>query len=254
MKQESQRLEKEIDAVKKKLASMPPGKLICARNGNRYKWYKSDGHKKTYIPKKNRKFAEQLAEKKYLSTLLEDLLHEKSSIDFYLRHHCSEVGKAEKLLSEESEFQRLLSPTFKIKSKELQEWSLADYECYQKYPEQLVYQGMTGNMLRSKSEVAIETQLYLNGIPFRYECALQIGGATIHPDFTIRHQKKGTVYYWEHFGMMDDPAYVRTAIAKIQTYMSNGIIPSINLIITYETKANPLGYEKIKRVLDEYFL
>lgn len=254
MIQERQRLEEEIVAIRKKLASMPPGKLICSRNDKRYKWYKSDGHKKIYIPKNNRHFAEQLAAKRYLSSLLEDLLHEKMAIDFYLRHHCSEVGKAEKLLLEESELQRLLSPTFKIKSKELQEWSMADYERYKKYPEQLIYQGMTGNMLRSKSEVAIETQLYLNGIPFRYECELQIGGVTIHPDFTIRHPKTGKVYYWEHFGMMDDPGYARNAASKIQTYIINGIIPSIQLITTYETKSNPLGYDKIKRILEEYFL
>lgn len=254
MKQESQRLENEIVTIQQKLATMPPGKLICARNGNRYKWYKSDGHKKIYIPKKNRQFAEQLAAKRYLSILLEDLLHEKRAIDFYLRHHHAEVGRVDKMLTEESEFQRLISPLFKTQSQELQEWSLAEYECNQKYPEQLLHQGMSGRKMRSKSEVAIETQLFLNGIPFRYECALQIGSIVIYPDFTIRHPKTGKTYYWEHFGMMDDPNYIRKTTQKLQTYMINGIVPSIQLITTYETKDNPLGYDKIRRVIEEFFL
>ena len=144
MKQERQRLEAEVVDVQKKLTTMPPGKLICSRNGTRYKWYQSDGHSKIYIPKKNRALAEQLAEKQYLSNLLEDLLHEKRAIDFYLSHHRLDVGKSEKLLLNESEVQRLLSTKYKTKSKELQDWSKADYERYARYPEQLIYQGMSG--------------------------------------------------------------------------------------------------------------
>ncbi len=254
MKQESTRLEAEINELQKRLATMPQGKLICARNGNQYKWYRSDGHQKIYIPKKNRKFAEQLATKKYLSVLLEDLLHEKSAIDSYLRHHHSDFGKAEKMLTEESEYQKLLSPIFTITSEELDEWSHMDYETNTKYPEQLIHRGASGIKLRSKSESIIDIQLYTNGIPFRYECALHLGDMTFYPDFTIRHPRTGKIYYWEHFGMMDKPAYVETAAGKIQQYMLHGIIPSVQLITTYETKDNPLGFDKVKRIIEEYFL
>ena len=233
---------------------MPQGKLICAKNGNRYKWYQSDGHQKIYIPKKNRKVAEQLAKKKYLSFLLEDLLHEKRAIDFYLRHHDSEVGKAERLLTETSEYQKLLSPFFKSKSEELEAWSRMEYESNPKYPDQLIHQGASGTPLRSKSEAMIDMQLFTNKIPFRYECALHLGEMIVYPDFTIRHPKTGKIYYWEHFGMMDDTSYVRAAGAKLQQYMSNGIIPSIQLIMTYETRENPLGFDKVKKIIDEYFL
>ena len=66
---------------------MPSGNLVCARNGKHYKWYQSTGHINTYIPKKDRLYAEQLAIKKYLCLLLTDLLHEKRAIEFYLNHH-----------------------------------------------------------------------------------------------------------------------------------------------------------------------
>ena len=64
MLREREFLEKEISSVEKKLDSLPPGNLLFSHNGNYLKWYQSDGHQQTYIPKKNRKLAEKLAEKK----------------------------------------------------------------------------------------------------------------------------------------------------------------------------------------------
>jgi len=69
-----QRLEQEITSIRNQLKEMPEGKLICTHAGNYFKWYQSDGQTSTYIPKKNRKLAEQLAVKKYLMMQLEELL------------------------------------------------------------------------------------------------------------------------------------------------------------------------------------
>ena len=63
----------------------------------------------------------------------------------------------------------------------------------------------------------------------------------------------GEYYYWEHFGMMDNPEYASPACRKIKTYCDNGIIPSINLIMTYETSACPIGMERIEQVAEYYF-
>lgn len=52
---------------------------------------------------------------------------------------------------------------------------------------------------------------------------------------------------------MDYPNYVKNVYYKLQTYANHGIIPSINLITTYETRENPLTYEKIERIVEEYF-
>ena len=53
--------------------------------------------------------------------------------------------------------------------------------------------------------------------------------------------------------MMDEPFYYQKAFPKLQLYASYGIIPSINLITTYETKKNPLGYEVIEKAIEHYF-
>lgn len=194
-----------------------------------------------------------MATKKYLSALLEDLKHEKQAIQFYLRHH-SESNQSEQLLQKCPEIQRLLSPYFQPISQELYEWTNAPYERNTVHPEQLIHKSISGNMLRSKSEVMIDMFLYKNKIPFRYEEEIELDGTILHPDFTVRHPKTGDTYYWEHFGMMDAPSYAQNAFLKMQLYTSHGIIPSINLITTYETKENPLSLETIENVIEQYFL
>lgn len=248
---EQNRLEKQIKALESKIQEFPEGKLICTQNENRSKWYVSDGHNSVYLPKNQQQFAEKLALKKYLSLLCEDMHHEKKAIEYYLRHH--KISKAEDLLINEPEFQKLLSSTFKSRLQELTDWMNSPYETNKKYPEQRIYKTSSGNMVRSKSEVLIDMALYTNKIPFRYECELILGNIVIYPDFTIKHPKTGKIYYWEHFGKMDDNKYASQASAKLQTYIESGIIPTIDLIATYETKENPLDYEMVEKVIADYF-
>ena len=248
---ESQRLEEQIKLLESQIKELPEGKLICAHNENRWKWYCSDGHKSVYIPKKEQQFAEKLATKKYLSLLCEDLRQEKVAIDYYLRHH--RQSKAEEFLIKESEYQKLLSSNFQSQSRELSDWINSQYQICEKYPEKRIFKTASGNMVRSKSEVLIDMALYTNKIPFRYECELSLGEAIVYPDFTIKHPKTGKILYWEHFGRMDDEKYARLATVKLKNYIENGIIPNIDLIATYETKEHPLDYESVEKVIKEYF-
>jgi len=250
---EYQRLEAEIRSVKEQINVLPEGNLICARNGKHYKWYHSDGHNQTYIPKQQRSLAEQLATKKYLSLVLKELQNEKMAIESYLKYHQDNRMLSEELLINNSEYQKLLSSNFRPLSSELCEWAKAPYLSNQKYPQQLIHKTISGRYVRSKSEAIISTILTANKVPFRYECELQMGEIAIYPDFTIRHPKTGKTYYWEHFGRMDDMSYSKNVPIKLQTYISHGIIPSIQLITTYETMENPLSTEKVERIVKEYF-
>ena len=253
MLSEYKQLDSQISSIKNQLQVLPPNKLICTQNGNRYKWYQSDGHTKTYIPKENRRLAEQLARKKYLSLKLEDLENEKRAIGFYLAHR-SPSDKSEKLLTENSEYQQLLIPYFSPLSDELNTWKKAPYEHNPLYPEQRTQKTASGIYVRSKSEAIIDMYLYTNQIPFRYECLLKLDEFTAFPDFTIRHPKTGETYYWEHFGMMDNPAYVQKAFTKLQGYANHGIFPSAQLITTYESKEHPLSIEMVEKIVAHYFL
>ncbi len=252
--EEHQRLQYQIESLQTQLHDYPDGKLICCQNGNHCKWYQSDGHTKTYIPKSDRNLAEQLAAKKYLSSLQEDLSHEKNALELYLKHHYPMYEKAKRLLTESSGFQELLSPFFKPRSQELSDWMNAPYERNLNHPEHLTHKTTSGHYVRSKSESLITLLLYTSRIPFRYECALHLGEATFYPDFTIRHPYTGALYYWEHFGRMDDPNYIKNVYSKLQIYTLHNIIPTIQLITTYETKNNPLTAEVIEKTIAHYFL
>ena len=252
MLKQSQVLTSQIHFLQTQINQLPSGKMFCTRNGSHYKWYHSDGKVQTYIPKKERSFAEQLAFKKYLCLKLQDLQQEKCAIDFYLRHH--KPSQSEQLLSQNSEYQTLLAPYFQPLSAELLKWSQASYEQNQNHPEQLIHKTGSGHLVRSKSEALIDMMLYINRIPFRYECALELNSIILYPDFTIRHPKSGQIFYWEHFGLMDQPSYCKNTASKLQLYMSNQIIPSINLITTYETQEYPLTADAIEKIVQAYFL
>lgn len=251
--EETQRIQKQILSTKEKLLSAPNGKLFCAKNGNHFKWYHSLDSKQIYIPKKNRAYAEQLALKKYYSLLLEDLEQELTALNFYLRHHHSDYGKSALLLTKPG-YQELLSSHCQPLSSVLSEWMNSPYDKNPLYPEQLTYKTPSGSFVRSKSEVFIDMLLFTNHIPFRYEYALTLGDSIIYPDFTIRHPDTGETFYWEHFGMMDNPKYAKNAFAKLQLYATYNLIPSINLITTYETRNHPLNLEIIETILHYYFL
>ena len=88
----------------------------------------------------------------------------------------------------------------------------------------------------------------------RYERLKNLENITYSPDFTIRHPKSGEYFYWEHFGLMDTPGYSKNAFQKLNIYCQHNIIPTINLITTYETKEHPLISQNIENLIQEYFV
>ena len=253
MKNKNQKLKEEITELQLKLGECPEGNLNCVNNKGYYKWYRHKDNMQLYIPKKQRKLAEQLAVKKYMSALLEDKKREKEATELYLKHCVANDGLAEKLLSNK-EYQNLLSNYFRPVDSSLSEWMQAFYETNNKYPEQKILKSCSGHMVRSKSEMMIDSSLYIHKIPFRYEDMLALDDIILYPDFTIRHPKTGEYFYWEHFGLMDDPVYCKNTFSKLQLYTTNNIVPDINLITTYETRERPLSMEKIERIITEYFI
>ena len=253
MLSEYKKLDKESCAMEKQLQTLPSGKLICAQNGKYLKYYHSDGHTKTYIAKDKHHLAQQLAFKQYLLATLYDIKAEKRAIQFYLKHH-KPLSTADTLLNTESAYFSLLEPYFTPLSQELADWTQAPYPQNEYHPEQRIHKSAFGQLVRSKSEAMIAMALCTYKIPFRYECALILGDHTVFPDFTIRHPQTGEVYYWEHFGLMDNPTYAKNACNKLSLYTAQNIIPTIQLITTFETKEHPLTTEIIKKQIEQYFL
>ncbi len=69
-----------------------------------------------------------------------------------------------------------------------------------------IHEGLSGDMLRSKSEVIIANLLHERRISFRYEEPLFAGDGTLKlPDFTLT--LAGQTFYWEHLGRLDLTKY-----------------------------------------------
>jgi hypothetical protein len=80
-----------------------------------------------------------------------------------------------------------------------------------------IHEALSGDMLRSKSEVIIANLLHERGIPFRYEQPLVAGDGTLRlPDFTISW--RGRMFFWEHLGRLDLPNYANEWEKKCAWY------------------------------------
>lgn len=244
---------KEIQTLKHRLVSYPAGELICARNGKYVTYIHSLSGVHTYISKKDISFIKRLGEKKLISASLEDLQKELQAVNAFLKCYKSDSSKVEQLLSQ-SHYQKIISMSFPSVSEDLEQWSRESYERNPLHQENLRHFCPSGHMVRSKSEALIDQALFMHQIPFRYEYALKLKDTTFYPDFTIRHPKSGEYFYWEHFGLMDSLSYSQHTFQKLNIYCQNGIIPTINLITTYETKEHPLTSQTIENMIQEYFV
>ena len=223
---ELKKLELEIEDVKRRLQALPDGSLVCSRNGNYWKWYWNSGDGLSYLPKSARPLAEKLAVRKYLSLLLRSLQARRSFLDSYLARKSQTAEQAVQAFLEDPAYQPLLAPYFTPLSPELAQWAAAPYDQNPLFPEQRIHKCASGHLVRSKSEAIIDMVLYTSRVPFRYECALTLGKTVIYPDFTIRDPSSGKTYYWEHFGMMDQPSYASRTFSKLHLYTSFQIFPA----------------------------
>ncbi len=242
---------KELDEKTRKL---PEGDLLCVKNGRYTKWFLSSGSSPIYLPKEKRPTAESLAVKKYYSLQMAELSQKLNLLEQWLKLYGDGQTKSEMLLDDSSPFKELLVSYFQTLFKEGTGWMAEDYMQNQAHPEHLIHSTLSGHKVRSKSEVIIANSLFTSQIPYRYECALSLQGMIFFPDFTILHPQTEEILYWEHFGMMDNPSYSESAFNKLKIYAAHGIIPTVNLITTYETQKRPIDSEKVMQVIQEYFL
>ncbi|WP_254699780.1 AAA family ATPase [Trinickia violacea] len=91
--------------------------------------------------------------------------------------------------------------------------------------EKLIYLTENGELVRSKSEWIIADKLKAAGIKYQYEQPLVLDGIERSPDFTIRDEDAGTVWYWEHNGMLSDDEYKKRWERKKAAYRKAGILP-----------------------------
>lgn len=254
-KKELESIQKQVDDSAK---DVPEGHLrVCKRNGiPRFYHMTNDPEDKyrngTYIRKDNIALAKALAQKDYNQSVYKLVKKELSKLEHLgLLLESDDIEGIYRSLSESR--QKLVSPCIKPKEEFVRQWKEVQYErkgFAEGTPEIITEQG---ERVRSKSEKIIADKLFIKGIPYRYECPLLLHGyGRIHPDFTVLNVRTRKEYYWEHLGMMDNPAYFQNVLVRLEQYEKNNILPGQNLILTYETAARPLDSRELERKIRIY--
>jgi len=218
--------EKEIDAIKRELDTLPEGRLT--KKGAFY--YVTIGSVQKGITRDHQRIM-QLARKAYLTRRLRNI-EWNFSLEMQQAGRYKSEDPAEIIRGLPSFFQTLPAHYFFHPSvlKQLENCS----EGNAGHADGLAYLTSSGIRVRSKSERTIADALYQNRIPYRYEAAIALGGEERYPDFTIFRPSDGKMFLWEHLGLIDNDGYRQKASEKIALYIRHGFCPFDNLICTYE--------------------
>lgn len=146
----------------------------------------------------------------------------------------------------------LVSPRILPDEKYIEYWKRSHRTDQPFYEEKSVYLTQNNERVRSKSEVIIANTLSASGVPYVYEPVLSFGQAEFRPDFIVLNVRTRTEYYWEHLGMLDDEDYANHSYRKIAVYEKNGIIPGINLILSFESASVPLDIRVINNLIRQF--
>ena len=117
-------------------------------------------------------------------------------------------------------------------------------------PEQRIHRTLRDELVRSKSEALIATQLHLAKLGYYYERPLvALDGTVRRPDFTIPVETPDGpgVVYWEHWGMRGDLAYDASIKRRQDWYKAHGF--GEQLIETDEVGG--FDQKKIERVIQD---
>ncbi len=111
-----------------------------------------------------------------------------------------------------------------------------------------------GENLRSGGEMYITSRLNHFGIPYRYEDDTGIPDLNYAPDLKILRPRDRKIFYWEHFGKVTDYGYVMDNIGKVKDYISYGIKPWDNLIMTFSNEKGGYNGKLIDAMIECWLL
>ncbi len=249
-------LEKLLSDHRDNIINIPGTLRITHKKGVPYYYHrerKTDRSGK-YINKKNLQLAKELAQKDYDQRMICTITDELTAIDTFIRLN-PDIPPEDIYLSLSPERRNLVESMIETDDMFAEKWISAPYQGKLVAGDVPFLLTDRGERVRSKSEVIIANLLAKEGIPYKYECPLTLKRiGTIHPDFTVLDKHDRKEMYWEHQGMMDNPEYVEKAISRTRNYIYSGIYPGERLIITSETKNQPLNTREIKTIIEHYFL
>lgn len=239
----------------KALKTAPEGSLRINRRKNKVVYFHRTDPRDfngSYIRGQDFQLAQRLAQKDYDTRSLRSINQELHAIQKY-HSACPETTAESVYETLNKDRQNLITPILEPEDRYIRNWTSLEYQG--KSFDESIPELYTSKdeRVRSKSEVIIADLLARESIPYRYEYPIYLSGiGRIYPDFTVLNVRRRKEMYWEHLGMMDDPSYVENALKRITAYEQNGIFPGENLILTYETRQNPLNPKVIFLMIQHY--
>lgn len=249
-------LQKTIRQCRHWLEKAPLGKLRISCSRGSVSYYRTeDGGKKEFRLSKDKDYSliQRLARKDYYQKLIPVAEKELESVDNLL---CLEEKQtlANVISSFHPERRKLVSPIEETREDALSKW--IDIPTPSSEPRKGSYYIPTerGEYVRSRNEYLIANALFHAGIPYKYEYPYTaVNDVVIHPDFYVRNTSTGQVFFWEHFGMMDNPDYVmKNFLYKVNLYQADGIILGKNLIATFSGGKCELDIDTVSKTIDAF--
>ena len=247
--------------AEKALKQSPRGTLVIETKATKDEWYVNiKDEKRLYLPKTEELSARQMAQASYAK----DFLKAAGKV----RRELEQIQALKGGRSASVMFHALAEPYEKLsdaRKKLVAPYVLPDEEFAAAW-EAVPYQGKPfdpdapeiyterGERVRSKSEKMIADKLYRMGLHYRYECPHVIRGiGTVYSDFTILDLREREEVLHEHFGLMDQPEYLKTALWKIDQYEKSGHFPGRQLLCSFESASHPIDLQSFEKMITDRF-
>lgn len=241
-------LEGLIRKCRKKLAEATTGKIkINSKGAGQYYLFNADSQTWEYVKQDQIKDLKPIAQRDYEEAVLLEAEKQLAAIKKFASVY-NEMFLIE-IYSAMHPLRKQLIKPYDISDEEYAtNWLGEKYEKSQREMT-TAYTTLNNEKVRSKSEALIADKLRALGIPYRYECKLQLSNIVFFPDFTLLDKRNRNVIIYEHFGMMDKSDYGNNCVGKIKTYIQNGYVLGKNLIATFESVENPLDLGVVEKTI-----
>lgn len=217
--------------------------------------YRKAGEKKGhYLKKDDYQKAAMIVQKEYEEKIRQAIIKQKNKLEKFL---CGfEPGFPENILNSFKGAKRdLITPIRPSDNDYISQWLASNPGCRNPFPDTPLFETQRGELVRTKSEKILADLFYSYNIPYQYEPAFILkNGITKYPDFVLLKVRERKTFYWEHMGLAGNEEYSSDNLNKLALYESSGLIPGVNLILTFESKKIPFDIKLAKQIIETTLL
>ncbi len=256
IEERSELLKKLSKRTTEKLKSFPRGSIYIRHRKNKVYYYlvdDSSGIKEKLLDRNEKEYISALIQRNYLEKVVRAADSELAALERIKKVFPKYVAE-DIYYNLAEERKEMINPIVPTDEQFVSRWLERTYDHKYISDDVPVFKTLRGERVRSKSEQIIADRLYLNGIPYKYECPMLVcDNEIIHPDFTILRVSDRKIVYYEHCGRMDDQEYVEDMTVRSIKYSLAGIMQGDRLFYTFETSKTPLDVRVLDNLINSCF-